>query len=264
MALAAPPRPEVLVRGAWIPTDLKEKLDAYDPQTDVGRRFKDVMFAPGLTPEMRYDLLEVVSRIIVMQSQLEVRVFRGLDGTPWLHPGDEGWDLRKWPEYRLRGSYHPLLDPRDPLLRRLVEEYGTTSRRVITNSGVDYLIADLAGAAGSQDISLFKFHGVGTDATAEAATQSALIAELTTEYNPNSTRATGSQTVNTGPTPDTYSTQATNTLDSGTPTIQEHGLFTASSAGTMLDRSLTGGQALVGANGDGIQTTYTATVNAGG
>jgi hypothetical protein len=140
--------------------------------------------------------------------------------------------------------------------------FGISSFNVVTDVGRDELVDefDAATSAGFA-LDTFNFHGLGTASTAEAASQTALTTELTTEYNPNSTRVTGTQSQ---PTSDVYRSQGTNTLDSGTPTINEHGLFSASSAGTLWDRSLTGALPLVGTNGDGLQTTYNLTIASGG
>lgn len=142
--------------------------------------------------------------------------------------------------------------------------YGIASFNVVTNAGRDELVDEFdAATAAGFDLTTFNYHAIGTGSTAEAATQTALTTELTTEYNPNSTRATGTQSQ---PTSDVYSTVATNTLDSGTPTINEHGLLSqaATGGGTLWDRSLTGALPLVGTNGDGLQTTYNLTVASGG
>jgi hypothetical protein len=140
--------------------------------------------------------------------------------------------------------------------------YGISSFNVVTNGGRDELVDEFdAATAAGFDLTTFNFHGLGTGSTAEAAADTALVTELTTEYNPNSTRATG---VQTQPTSDVYRTVATNTLDSGTPTIAEHGIFSANAAGTLWDRSLTGALPLVGTNGDGLQTTYNLTIASGG
>ena len=138
--------------------------------------------------------------------------------------------------------------------------YGLASLRLVTTAGVNYIIADMAG--GASDSNLFKFHGIGTGSTAEAVGDTTLVTELTTQYNPDSTRATGTQ-ANTnvgGGAPATataaaYRTVATNTVDAAV-TITEHGIFTqaATGGGTLLDRSIFTGIAL--ANGDGVQTTF--------
>jgi hypothetical protein len=140
--------------------------------------------------------------------------------------------------------------------------FGISSFRVVTNVGRDELIDefDPATQAGF-DLSTFRFHGLGTGATAEAVTDTALVTELTTEYTGNVRAVDASPTQ---PTSDVYRTVGVNTLDSGTPTVTEHGLFSASSAGILWDRSLTGSFPLVGTNGDGLQTTYNLTIASGG
>jgi hypothetical protein len=139
----------------------------------------------------------------------------------------------------------------------VIEKLGLASLRVITDAGVA-AIADSFGNTFENET--FNFHGMGTGSTAEAASQTALVTELTTEYNPNSTRATGVQTTPTN----VYQTVGTNTIDSGTPAIVEHGIFSqaATGGGTMLDRSLF--SAINLASGDGIQFTYQLTLTSGG
>lgn len=138
-----------------------------------------------------------------------------------------------------------------------VEELGLASLRVVTDAGVAYLTADMA--AGANDINLFKFHGFGTGGAAEAAANTTLTTEETTQYNPDNTRPTGSQASSTN----TYTTVATYSPDSGgTRAITEHGIFTATSAGTLLDRSLFSVVNLVAAS-DSLQATYVLTVPSG-
>ena len=139
--------------------------------------------------------------------------------------------------------------------------FGIASFRVVTNAGRDEVVDEFdAATAAGFDLTTFNFHGLGTGSTAEAVTDTALVTELTTEYTGN-IRATG---VQSQPTSDVYRSVGVNTLDSGTPTVAEHGLFSASSTGTLLDRSLTGAFPLVGTNGDGLQTTYNLTIASGG
>jgi hypothetical protein len=140
-----------------------------------------------------------------------------------------------------------------------VEELGLASLRVVTNAGVAYLTADIAG--GAADSNLFKFHGFGTGGTAEAAADTALVTEETTQYNPDNTRPTGSQASSTN----TYTTVATYSPDSGaTRAITEHGIFTqaATGGGTLWDRTLFSVVNLV-ASSDSLQATYVATFPAG-
>ena len=138
-----------------------------------------------------------------------------------------------------------------------IEDLGLASLRVVTSAGVNYITADMA--AGANDINLFKFHGFGTGGTAEAAGDTALVTEETTAYNPDNTRPTGSQSSSTN----TYTTVATYSPDSGgTRAITEHGIFTATTAGTLLDRSLFSVVNLVAAS-DSLQATYVLTVPSG-
>lgn len=135
-------------------------------------------------------------------------------------------------------------------------DLGLASMRVVTTAGVTYIAADMAG--GANDSNLFKYHGIGTGATAEATGDTALVTELTTQYNPDSTRATGSQTSSTN----VYTTVGTNTVDA-TAAITEHGIFTqaATGGGTLLDRSVFSVVNL--ASGDSLQSTYAFTMPAG-
>jgi len=140
---------------------------------------------------------------------------------------------------------------------------GLASVRLFTSAGRDEVIDEFdAGTAAGFDLTTFNFHGIGTGATAAAAGDTALQTELTTEYNPNSTRATG---VQSQPTSDVYRSVATNTIDSGTPAITEAGLLSqaATGGGVLIERYVFAAVNLVGANGDGIQTTMNLTMTSG-
>lgn len=140
---------------------------------------------------------------------------------------------------------------------------GLGSVRLFTNAGRDEVIDEFdAATAAGFDLTTFNFHGIGTGTTAAAAGDTALQTELTTEYNPNSTRATG---VQSQPTSDVYRSVATNTIDSGTPAVTEAGLLSqaATGGGVLLERYVFAAVNLVGANGDGIQTTMNLTMTAG-
>jgi len=138
-----------------------------------------------------------------------------------------------------------------------VLDLGCVSLRVVTTAGVTYICADIAG--GGSDSNLFKFHGFGTGTTAEASGDTALVTELTTQYATDNTRPTGSQAASTN----TYTTVGTLTPDADVA-ITEHGIFTATSSGTLLDRSKFSAVNLVAANPDSLQATYVLTLPAGG
>jgi hypothetical protein len=138
-------------------------------------------------------------------------------------------------------------------------DLGLASLKLVTDAGVAYITADMNAATGGADVSNFKYHGFGTGTTAENANQTGLITELTTEYVVNSTRPTGSQANSTN----TYTTVGTLSPDSGgTLAITEHGVFSASSSTTLLDRSVFSAVNLV-ASSDSLQATYVLTLPSG-
>lgn len=223
------PAPQVLVRDKWLPEELEHLVRHYDPKSDLGRLIKDA--ARYLPPEMALELVDRVQSTFVVESQLAITVIRN-------------------PESRF------LASPKE-----LFEEYGVVCRKVITTAGVNFLVDAFQN---STELENLKYHGIGTGNTAEAAGDTALVTELTTEYNPNSTRATGTTTE--GASANIYRTVGTNTLDSGTPAITEHGVFSqaATGGGTLWDRSVFSAINLDGTAGDGLQSTYEATFSSGG
>ncbi len=129
-------------------------------------------------------------------------------------------------------------------------DLGCVSRRVVTNAGVTYLRDDFND--GASDINTFNYHDSGTGTNAEAVGDTA----LQTPAGP--ARVAGTKSV---PASNQFRTVATINY-TGAAAITEHGLFSASSAGTLWDRSVF--SAINVANGDGIQFTYTLTITAGG
>ena len=101
----------------------------------------------------------------------------------------------------------------------------------------------------------FKYHGLGSGSTAAAETDTTCETEFTTQYNPDSTRATGSQTNNGA---NIYRTVGTNTVDASA-TARNFCLMSAASAGTMWTKIVFGGDISL-ASGDGVQTTYDLTI----
>lgn len=134
--------------------------------------------------------------------------------------------------------------------------YGLASLRVVTDAGVGFIVDAFQNLV---ELENMKFHGLGTGSTAEAANQTALVTELTTQYNPNDTRATGTTTENGA---NVYRTVGTNTVD-GSAAVTEHGIFSqaAGGGGVMLDRSVF--SAINLASGDSLQTTYDLTLTSG-
>lgn len=147
----------------------------------------------------------------------------------WVDNGDG------WPGYEL-------------VPHRVVKDYGVISRKVVTDAGV----AALTNAfLNTFEPETFNYHASGTGGTAEAAAQTALVTEV-------ETRVAGTQSAFAA---NAYRTVATVSY-TATRTITEHGIFSASTVGTMLDRSLFTGIPVV--SGDSIQFTYTFTITSGG
>lgn len=129
-----------------------------------------------------------------------------------------------------------------------VEDLGLVCTKVVTTAGVNFLVDAFQGLTEPED---FKYHGSGTGTTAESAAQTALVTEV-------ATRAIGSQTV--GASANIYRTVGTINY-SGAFAITEHGIFSASSTGTMLDRSVFSAINVI--SGDAIEFTYELTLPSG-
>jgi hypothetical protein len=113
-------------------------------------------------------------------------------------------------------------------------DFGVASLQKVTSAFVAYLATRLFD--GNTSIGAFDFHAYGTGTTAESNADTALVTELTTQYATDSTRPTGTPT---NPSAGVYQTVATLSPDTGgTLAITEHGIFSASSAGTLMDRSV--------------------------
>ncbi len=121
-------------------------------------------------------------------------------------------------------------------------------RNTITNAG-KAAMAGLTGNTGA--VTAFTYLAVGTSNTAPAASQTALGAETTTLGLARAS-ATVSR-VTTTQTNDTLQLTKAWTV-SGTVTIEEIGIFNASSSGIMLGRALTTSKVL--ANTDVLTATY--------
>ncbi len=222
---AAPPRLQIVSRGAWVPEPLAANLKQANPRTALGQAIRELTKYQHLLPaDALGELLETLSRSVVLQSQLAILVHRT-----------------------------------DPETGRLValEDYGVVGRKVITDVGVGYLVDAWQN---SVELENQKYHGLGTGSTAENQTDTALVTELTTEYTGN-VRATGTTTE--GASANIFRTVATNTLD-GTPGagLREHGVFSASTVGVLWDRTVYASITL--SSGESLQTTYDMTASANG
>lgn len=222
--------PQIVIKNAWLPREVEDALK--HKQSHIAKAVRQVLdFMPRDMPGAREAAMELIARLsasVVWESRLHLTVLRGR---------------------------HSLLNWND---RRPIEDYGWVGWKVITTAGVNFLVDAWQN---SVELEVLKYHGIGTGSTAEAIGDTALVTELTTEYNPDSTRATGSLTE--GASANIFRTVGTNTLD-GTPgaALREHGIFSAASAGTLWDRTVY--SAITLSSGDSLQSTYDATVSSGG
>ncbi|MGE0367223.1 MAG: hypothetical protein AB7Q00_15965 [Phycisphaerales bacterium] len=133
---------------------------------------------------------------------------------------------------------------------------GIISLRVVTDTGVGFIVDAFQNTV---EVENLKFHGYGTGTNAEAAGNTALQTELTTQYATDNTRPTGSTTE--GASANIYRSVATLSPDASVA-ITEHGMFSANSGGVLFDRSVFSAINLT--NVDSLQTTYDLTVPSGG
>lgn len=134
--------------------------------------------------------------------------------------------------------------------------YGTVCYRVVTTAFVNALATALHTQASPGNL---YYHAIGTGVTGAAIGDTGMGTELTTEYNPDGTRPTGTHTA----TNNVYESVGTITIDSGTPAVTEHGVMgAASGAATLIDRHTF--SAVNMASGDSFVATYQLTLTAGG
>lgn len=224
---------------------LSPKLAAYAPTTDLGKLVKtSLRYLPA---DLAEELLETIKRSVVMQSALYIKAFRLVDGSAKSNHCNHNYEF----SFLMETGVCRKCDG-----RFAVEDYGMVGNKVVTTVGVGFIVDAFQN---SVELENMKYHGLGTGSTAEAVGDSALVTELTTEYTGN-VRATGTTTEASATV---YETVATNTLD-GTPgaALREHGVFSASSSGVLLDRTVY--SAITLSSGDGLQSTYDLTCSAGG
>lgn len=140
-----------------------------------------------------------------------------------------------------------------------IEDHGLLGTKLVTTAGVNFIVDAFQNL---QELENFKFHGLGTGATAATTADSALQTELTTQYGPSdSTRATGNLTE--GASSNIFRSVGTNTVDASAA-VTEFGIFTQAAVpgGVLLDRFVFSVVNLT--NGDGLQTTFDLTFTAGG
>lgn len=127
--------------------------------------------------------------------------------------------------------------------------YGVLGYRVVTNAFVQFVVDQLQTE--TSEFGDFKYHDSGVGTTAENATDTDI------ETTDGESRATGTQTEDDA---DDYQTVATISYTT-TKAITEHGVFSQSTGGTLMDRTVFTAVNVV--NGDSIQFTYTINFPAG-
>lgn len=139
-----------------------------------------------------------------------------------------------------------------------ITDYGEISRRVVTTAGVNFIVDAFQNLT---EVENFKYHAFGTGTNAEAAGDTALQTELTTEYATDNTRPTGTQTE--GASANIYRTVGTLDPDSAVA-VTEHGVMSqaAVAGGTLLDRSVFSAINL-SATGATLEITYELTLPGG-
>ncbi|MCK4826336.1 hypothetical protein KA005_61910 [bacterium] len=129
------------------------------------------------------------------------------------------------------------------------EDFGLVSVKLVTTAFANFVVDALQNSVDNA-LSDFAWHDMGDDNTAEANTQTAL-------SNSRETRIEGTQTENGA---GIYQSVATINATGGY-TVEEHGLFSAVTTGTMCDRNLVPNAPVVIAD-DSVEFTYELSVAA--
>jgi hypothetical protein len=202
------------------------------PEALVGMRQRILEeSAPPRTPAERLGRLKLLGRVERLEALNQRLSYRSL-------PGLAEEILRGVPEALRDGVFAVR-----PLIPNL-----------IVNAGEGFLVDAWQNLV---ELELMRNHGIGTGTVAAAETDTALGTELTTQYNPDNTRATGSLTE--GASPNIFRTVGTNTVDAAVAAT-EWGLFSQAAApgGTLWSRVVF--TVINLASGDSLQTTYDLTV----
>lgn len=122
----------------------------------------------------------------------------------------------------LKGRWKMTLTGPDGAVKQEIE-----GDNVVCTNGKEFLASFLASAAAAASTFTCRYVGIGSDSTAEAAAQTALGTEIT--------RVSG---VVSYVSNQVYRVSATFATGVGTGSIVEYGLFSSSTAGTMLSRDV--------------------------
>jgi hypothetical protein len=133
-------------------------------------------------------------------------------------------------------------------LQNLIVNEGETALRDCFNAN--------SGTECGDVIDNLNFHGLGTNATGAAEADTGCGTELTTQYNPDNTRATGSQTTNGA---NIYQTIGTNTVDASAAVVEF--CLESASTGSVVTWSHLTFSTINLASSDALQTTYDLTID---
>jgi hypothetical protein len=215
---------------------------AYRLRNFVAHRYREIPASVAMA------ILGRVSGVLTLKSQMVGQVFR----VDWSK-------LAPWQALKLQELLreHVAFDQLPALFGGQVLNLGVLSRRVVTDTGVGYIVDAFANTT---ELENMKYHGLGTGGAAEAAGNTALTTEITANHYTGSVRPTG--TTEEGASANIYKTIATHTQATAGDSITEHGVFSATSAGVMIDRHLFTAVAL--AVGDSFSCTYSLSLASGG
>lgn len=132
-----------------------------------------------------------------------------------------------------------------------VVNYGVVGYRVVTTAFVNFVVDQLQTE--TSVFGDFKYHDSGVGTTAEA------VGNTDIETTDAESRVSGTQTE--GASANIYRSVGTISYTTS-KAITEHGLFNASTSGTLMDRTVF--SAINVGNGDSIEFTYELTINSGG
>ncbi len=145
-------------------------------------------------------------------------------------------------QVKLTGTYHFSITDSNGNVRD-----SWSVKNIVTNAGK----AQVALLIGDASATPFTYLALGTSSAAVGASQTTLTTEIT-DSGLQRAAGTVSRTTTTV-TNDTYTLTKTFTA-TGSKTVEEVGVFNASSSGTMLSRALTGTKSL--SNGEQLTVTY--------
>jgi hypothetical protein len=123
--------------------------------------------------------------------------------------------------FGLKGRWRAVLES-GGVVKQVVE-----GPNVICTNGKEWLASFLSSAAAGASTFTMKYVAIGSDSTAEAAAQTAMGTELA--------RTTGTVSYVSN---QIYQVTATFPSGTGTGNVQEYGLFSSSTGGTMLSRDV--------------------------